>query len=506
MKLLHDEGAAPMRREKSAAIRKLAKFIIPGMLAFAPMLEGTARAEVPLTQPAAPQPGTGSMAGQRAILQEGGAERNGCMVVRGRSAPIVTVEGPARFTVRIYPIMLGSLFPTGSEQQSRSVEYTFGQAGSAQASRVQVQAGLSGRSALRAECVDDSSARYQCVDPATSVIGTPIEVALTAPQGTSQLSVLGPNGIAELVRVERIVTPPQEVVPPAPVPRPQPAPRPAPAVEAPQEEPARRPIVTFDGDRTWLHSLGSARNSGDINRIQPVVYAWLGDNFGIVATAMFSSYGLSLDTPESQTSFRNYSGDLGAGLAYRNGRHVVYALGFAGYRAMATDTLSLIDGRSLDNRGDFFEYGGQAAYSYGEYAGIRVTGSSNPFNPISARLWGVVPYTWAGHSYPFAEADLMWLNAMTPVESADVVGAARLDESTFHMRAMAGIPIYPIGPVTPFALLGGEMTASGDGFHGSAIFGGLLRLSLIDRLDVEAGAASNLSGAPLMLLRMNYSR
>jgi hypothetical protein len=443
----------------------------------------------PTTSQCVPNPQTPcTLSGRLFTLSGESPEVQANAVFRGTSIPmpLISVEGPADLSVRLYPILRDPSIQTRQYEVRYSIDNG---------------AETSVTSTARVTAMTVSG-----IDLTGQAIGRPETVRVRLGPGRHQVSFTYPQGFLEVVGLARVVEPPPR---PPPVQPPAPQTRAAGAQSRPAAAPARerRPFVTLDSERTWLHSLGSMENSGDINLVQPMVYAWLNDSFAIVATAMFSSYGLALDTESAQAKFRNYSGDLGAGLAYRNGEHLVYGLGFAGYRAMVTDTLSLADGRFTSDLSHFFEYGGQAAYRWGDHLGVRVTGSNNPFNPLSVRAWGVIPYTWAGHSYPFIEADMLWLHAMTPLESATSVGGARLDESNFHIRGIAGVPIYPIGPLTPYALLGGEMEASGAGVrNGSFIWGGLLRLSLMQSLDIEAGVATNLQWAPIALLRMSYSR
>jgi hypothetical protein len=220
---------------------------------------------------------------------------------------------------------------------------------------------------------------------------------------------------------------------------------------------------------------------------------------------MFSTYGLALTTAQAESSLRSYSGDIAAGLSYQNGRHYLYGLGFGGYRGIQTNLLSLADGRTLDQLSSGIEFGGAGGYNYSNIFALRVQGGNNPFNPFSARVFGAVPYTWAEGVYPYVEADFLWLHTLRPADSPGFVGLTTLDENAFHVRALAGLPIYRIGPVVPIAIAGGEFNISGGSVtSGTGIFGGGLRTFFTRGLDLEAFGAATLHGDPLILLRMGY--
>jgi hypothetical protein len=179
---------------------------------------------------------------------------------------------------------------------------------------------------------------------------------------------------------------------------------------------------------------------------------------------------------------------------------------------MRLHTLSLADARALDTLEHQFEYGGQAGYSYSRYFAASVTGSNSQFNPISARLYGMVPYwfwpgLWNAEMHPWAEVNMLWLHSMRPTDQAGRVGALELGDNNFYLHGYAGLPLLGLGPVVIFGLAGGEFNASREGVHsGTGIFGGGLSAHFLDRLDIEAAGAATLHGDPLVMLRVSYSR
>ncbi len=461
-------------------------------LSLSPMLSGTALAQDrqppaaarqeapagPRADAAAPQ-----LRGDVFPISEGGRDLQSRLVYEARSmAPSMSVEGPGTAVLRFYPILNLSSLDAESRRQNYSIRYTVdGQA--------RQQAASSGVSGFTSPIVPAES----------SAVGTPVEVRVELPAGAHEVAFQYPNGFLELVSFAR-PAPRQPAVPAQPAPAPVEAP-----AEAPEEAPAR-PLLYVDGEWAPLHSVGSAGNSGDLIAAQAHALIPLTDNLELAVGALFSTYGLSLASALSQTDARSYSADIAAGLSYRNGEHQVYALGYGGYLGVTTLVQSLADGREQDEIAHNFGYGGVLGYRYGEFAALRVQGGNDPFNPLSVRLFGAIPFTWISEPrvYPWLEADFLWLHALAP-QGTDI-GEARLGENAYHLRALAGIPIWRLGPIVPSAVAGGEFSFGQGGLqNGTGIFGGALRADF-SGFEIEGIGAATLHGDPLVLLRLGYSR
>jgi hypothetical protein len=526
MKLLHNDpigqrGAGKDAESRPGPARKafLNAALIGAFALSSPLLlGGVARAQapnpeqgqVPSAQPSAtapeqapPQPTSAPTAqpvvqryaaeGRAAQVADTAGAHNVYVVSSQRGfAPNVTVEGPCRITVRFYPAVLSERFPTPESEYSRQVDYTLGPRGG-----TAVTGSFSGMT---------RSSQFTSAEIAGGlVVGSPIEHVFEVPSGRNILTVTSPNGLLEIIGVEQL-----PAVPVAPV-RPAQARAAQPRAEAPAEasEDSLRPAFTFEGSRTPLHGLGTSENRGDIYAAEALGHIRLNDSLSLIVGGMFTTYGLSMATPQAESSLRSYSGDIAGGLSFQSGGHYLYGLGFGGYRGIQTSLLSITDGRTLDQLSSGVEFGGAGGYEYrynhSNVFGLRVQGSNNPFNPLSARVFGAIPYTWAEGVFPYIEADFLWLHALRPADSPGFVGLTSLDENAFHVRALAGLPIYRFGPVVPIAIAGGEFNISGGSVtSGTGIFGGGLRTFFTRGLDLEAFGAATLHGDPLVLLRLGY--
>lgn len=524
MKLSHEDLIGQKALSKSAqaphgaAKNMLLKYALPGAFALsalfvesralaqapnpeqgrAPPVTSSAPVAQPTPAPAVPQQSAGSPGftteGNVASVADSNGSRGVYIVSSQRGfAPAVTVEGPCRLRVRFYPAVLAERFTTPQTEYPRQVDYSLGpQGGTATPGRF---TGVTRQSQYSSTEIGGGL-----------VIGTPIESMIDIPSGRNVLTVSSPNGLLEVVGIERTPAPVQRTAQPAVT---APA-QPRQAEPAEPSEESLRPAFTFEGSYAPLHGLGAHENRGDIISAQPLGHIRLSDRFSLVVGVDFASYGLSLDTAQAQTSLRGYSGSGAAGVSFQSGRHYAYALGLAGYRGITTNVLSLSDGRTLDNLDSGFEYGGQAGYSYSHYFSAMVRGGSSPFNPLSARVMGAVPYTWAEGVYPFVDVHFLWLHSLRPIESAGFVGPTALDENAFHLRALAGLPIYRWGPVAPLIVGGADFNFVSGGITSKAgIVGAGLRTFFTRGLEIEALGGVSLHGSPvgaspLVLLNVGY--
>ncbi len=425
--------------------------------------------------------------------------------------PVLEVEGPARFTVRFYPVVKRDQFSEGKETYERDLLYSFGEAGESE--------GVEQTTKMETR-ISPYTASGDYVDTLNFVIGTPVEITKEVGEGKHRFSVLSPNGFFELVSVEAVVVEKPPAEPPARrvIETPK-APEPvnaAPVKETPAKE-YDKPVVLFDAERTWLNTPD---NTGDMNYWQRRANIWFDDNWALVAGGMSSSYALKLDSDTTQTIFRSFSFDASLGLAYWNDGHSVYAMANAGYRGMISTTV-LFAGESSPNGvrdvTDHFKIGGQAGYRFKHNLVLDASVVNNPFNPVKGRLYGMLPAGWisGGHSNPWIEVNSLWLRTMSPLPSADFAGAAELGSDNLYMRALAGIPIWEFGTIVPSVIGGGEffyplVRGPEDGLSGNFYAGGSLKSSSVldgdaGRLEVEAGALGNTKGATIML-KLGHSR
>lgn len=486
-----------MEKPRNTLKRRLLTAAMTGFLAFSPIVEGTARAQqAPEVQQAAPV--NYSVSTPTYPLMRDGVETRSYLVSMSRSmAPTITIDGPATITARFYPVFRNSEYPSGT----LDVDITYSVDGA-----VNHEAHTTSRSTVTSPVL--SSEDWS--------IGTPKNLTIEVGAGNHTVAFRSPDGFLDVVRVERPAPEPAPVEQPETRPA-EPEPQPAqpeqgtePRPEQPQEpeEHHYRPVFQLLGERTHLHELGSSGNHGDLNNVLITGDIPLSDELSIIAAGGFVSNALTLEQPEVSTSLRSLTGRLGVGLRFSSGDHSAYALVLGGYRALLNDVESQTDGRALDETIHSYDIGGQAGYSYSHWFELTVSGSNDPFNPISARIYGALPYGWVQDAYPWAELDLLWLHALQPIESPDMIGSANLAENVFNGRLTVGVPLFRLGPVVPSALVAGDMNASEGSVHGDFMLGGSLGLDFLEqRLRIEAaGAASPLTATPFFLLRVGYSQ
>lgn len=526
MKLTHTELAgntdfrkADRRHESGFVSRTAARFAFIGALGIASLAGGNAFAqtpnpESPQVQPVAAAPAVAPSAarpeyrvrGETTSLTDGSTSRSTYIVIRGSPTPsVIEVEGPARLTVRFYPVVDRTRFATPQDEVERTISYSLGPAGGT--AEPLTHTGTTGMTDFTNPDVDQNAL----------VIGRGMDMAINVAAGRHALSFPDMNGFFEVINVEpppapRPIQPAIPVSPPQPVPNP---PTPEPGHEYGEIDESLRPVVSVEFERAPLRGIGtqglmedgSSGNMGDLYFANAIGTIRLSDRFGLMLGGMFSTCGLTLIQPQWETALRGYFGNLAAGVSFQQDGHYAYLLAYGGYSGIATNIQSYSDGRSLDTLFSGFGFGGMAGYEYGRFVRLRVSGGNNPFNPLSVRAYGALPYTWTPGVYPFVQADFLWLHAMTPAEGSNQVGLIALNENSFNMRAIAGVPIWRLGPVVPYVLGGGEFNiAGGSVTNGTGIFGGGLRTDFIQGLDIDVAAGATLHGDPLVFLNMVYAR
>jgi len=532
MKLSHkeltgqrDTQSDVSRRESGPVSRFAARCAIIGALAFAsPLLGGTAFAQQPTpapetaqpvaaapssTQPVAAAPSSARpehrVRGETTTLTDGSTSISAYLVLRGSPTPSsIEVEGPAKVSVRFYPVVSRERFATPQVDVQRTISYSLGPSGGAAVSST-----YDGNTRMSAFTNRD-------VDQATLAIGTPIDMVLNVAAGRQVLSFPDMNGFFQVVSVEA-PAPPRPIQPAVPAQPAQPAVRPATPQETyeyGQVDNNLRPVFLLEFERTPLHGIGTqgiledggSGNTGDIYAANAIGTIRLSDRFGLMLGGMFTTYGLRLVQPQWETTLRSYSGNLAAGFSFAQSGHYVYALAFGGYHGITTNIQSYADGRTLDTLFNGGEFGGMAGYEYSRFVRLRVSGSNNPFNPLQVHAYGAIPYTWTPGVYPSIEADFRWMHALAPAEHSGLIGLASVSENAFYVRALASVPTWRLGPVVPIIVGGGEFNISGGSLtSGTGIFGGGLRTDFVRGLEIDVIGASTLHGDPFLTLKLGYA-
>jgi len=518
-----------MRRSAATAARTTPKAVAAAVSAFvllAPMLEKAAMAQPQSAQSNSPK-AEHTMRGNQLTITAGekSVKVYTKYFIEGSDQigdPTLEIKGPAKFTVRFYPVVKREKFSEGKETYERDLLYSFGEASAYDGSGDEKQT----QTTKLETRISPYTAGEDYVDTKKFVIGTPIEITKEVGEGTHRFSVLSPNGFFELVSVEAVVVEKPRAVDEVPVKHEEKPKAPEPSSKPPQLKPETpeleydKPVVLFDAERTWLDIQGIEDNTGDMNYWQSRTHLWLDDNWAVVLGGMSSSYALKLDTDVAQTVFRSFSFDASPGLAYYNGGHLAYALANVGYRGMFSTTTMLEGNGSPAGAREYtnhFEIGGQAGYRFKHNLALDASVINNPFNPVKGRLYGMLPVGWVpgDRSNPWLEANFLLLRSMTSVQSDNALGAAELTSDNVYLRAIAGVPIWNFSTIVPSILGGGELyyplnRGPDDGLSGNFYAGGSLKsTSALDgdsgHLEIEAGAVGNTKGA-MILLKLEHSK
>lgn len=472
--------------------------------AFAPAAPdmGQARPTIPTSAPAGREY---EVRGEMTELSDGVAARSAYIVIRGSPDPArIEVEGPATLNLLFYPVISKERFATPNDRVPRTVSYMLGPVGGPAAAHA--AEGESGVSPYGNKDVDQSAL----------VIGTAIPVAIAIPAGKQAVSFPDMMGFFEVVGVKR----PEAQKPAEPAPE---AERP----EAKEEEPERRhgygkiddslrPVLSVEFERLPLHAVGTAgRLEGGHKGNIGSIYTWNGlvsrritGNHSLVLGALFSNHRRLIDLENlNKTAVQGYFADLAAGVSYQDRGHYLYAVAYGGWRGIATQSAAYADGSRVETFGGGYDVGGMAGYEYSRFARLRVSGGNNPFNPLTVQAYGALPYTWAEGVFPYLQADFLTLHALAPVDGPGNAGRTRLSENAYHMRALAGVPVWRLGPVVPVVFGGAEMNMAGGGITGkTGIAGGGLRMDFIHGLEIEANAGASFDGNVLTSLRLIVAR
>ncbi len=485
--------AQPPNKPPTKKIEKKEKARPPGT----PAAEKPEKVAVPKPASTATAKQLYTVKGDRTTLTNGNKTETVYFLTK-TTKPIIKLNGPAKITLRLYPAVLRARFANGMREYARKIECSSGPAGG-----TQVTSHYVGKTRM-------SNIKHPDVAN-TLVIGTPMQFTAEVGKGKQEFRVLSPHGFLGIVSITPIIKAAK---------RTKPRPRLKLNTEGKlkvkkktKKEPRRKEstlLFSSSGERFQFRPVKLANTpedlyrSGDAYLLNVLGHIPLGKTaVSMLVGAYVTSYGFVLDMPASKTTFRSFSVDVSLGVGYRHGKHYVIALPFVGYRNIQGNISAKdpADSRTDKEKDNKFEAGGAAGYSYNPYFSVLVSGSSNPFHPLSARLHGELPWGWVKSRKPGLDVDFNWFRTVKSLEGGDMTGGGEISGNEFDIRAMADLPIYGIRGVALHALAG--LWASSE--HATGIFGGKLSVAL-KGVDIQLSGLSSIEGVPLVLFSVNYRR
>jgi hypothetical protein len=451
----------------------------------------------PQTQPASTQPSSAPAADTAQEKKRFGiSDGNETILVHAVSRkagihPKMDVKGPAKVSVVYYPVVRLKRFADINSVIPWTVRYKVkGEKGKPQEHR-------------HVGYVRISNFRTPAIDHTRLTIGSAISFTVRIPKGKNEISFPFTNGFVLIQGTEPLSeegtaarlapkpSPPRKTVS-------RPVPRPA-ALRA--DEGKAIPRFTFEGEREWLHSMGSRSSSGDMNTLEAAARIRLRRDLALGIGVHASSYGLGIEEQAVRTTLRSYSAAASAGLVLKRGRHRLSAAANGGYRMMEREISRDLGPYSWNETTHGYEIGGRLEYGYGERLETAVSLSNNPFCPLSAKIRFEFPFSWR----LWTEADILWLHTAIPKVEEGLKGGIILKENNVYARLMAGIPLWKRGKVMPSVLVGGSVNASETGHHDEDIaVGGELSIAT-GRFALKArGGAFILGKAPFLQMGISY--
>jgi hypothetical protein len=489
-KRLHSEQTRK-GRDRFRFVRRIAGYVAAAFIAFSPILELPAKAEKPpASQPASQPTSMPKVIKKIDVCKIGGDAVPNCLVkgdeieikdTNGESlqvfavhkekklVPSLAVIGPGLLRLKFYPVMTLERFENIDSVIPISVGYSISKNGD------KLEKTQQGNTRI-------SNFRSRLVRHTTRTIGTPIELEIKVASGKHTVSVVSPSGLLEIADFRQINNEPLKAEKSKSEIKRKPGP-------APKKEESRFTLFALDAGSTFLHDIGPGKNSGDFNQLLATINIPLSNMFAFNTGVFLSSFGLIQNTKEARTDLRSLSANAVAGVVLSSGKHSAFAGTFGGYRLMRRQISSDIYKGEDTDLTHGYELGGHAGYSYGHAIEMMLSGSNNPFNPLSARVHGIIPYAWVKGAYPSVEADVHWLHTLKSIEEANRVGGVSLDRKNVFAHLSGKVPIWRFGPFIPSLLVAGDLNASEEGFHHADLQLGLSALFELNRLMIEAGGA-----------------
>jgi hypothetical protein len=266
-----------------------------------------------------------------------------------------------------------------------------------------------------------------------------------------------------------------------------------------EEESASPPIIIGEAERITFSGLGEHGNSGEINDAELLGAIGLTDGLSLVVGASTGIYNLSSETNEAENKLGLLSVNAVLGIRFDSGRHAIFAMPYGGVNYVTPDLISKLERPGSKYSLLEFEFGGRAGYEYGEFFGVSVQGSNNPFNPGLVRLYAALPYSWVEDAYPRLDVVSRWLHLIRPNNDGSLGG--ELDYNNILTNANLKLPIAPLGPVLPSAIAGLEVNiASNDEVNVDGYFGGTLAI-LLGRIRLEGGYLHSINGNHMIIVK-----
>lgn len=428
-------------------------------------------------------------------LNYGGKERTVYMMASGKKKPTIYLKGPAKLTIRVYPAVNKTDFNKAPEY-NRTIECEFGPVGGAK------------KSDTYTAKTRDSKIKHSAIAD-TLTIGTPLQFTVEVGPGRQELTVLKPNGFLEVVGVKLIAKPTKRVnhgktivinTDASPEKKPK---------TKPKKEP--RMLFSTNVEHLQLKKFRPKDDSGEESPGDLTVADILGhiplgkSGVSLLLGTHVTSYGVVLDTADANNSLRSLSTNFSLGIGFSRGRHYLTALAFGGYRHM-WGKVTLPDGRKNEKETKHGEGGGAFGYAYNPYFSMLVSGSNNPFNPLTVKLHGMLHKGWVKDHKPWLDVDLLWLRDAVALDESGLTGGMALSRDQVYIRALAGLPLVRFSIITLSIAAGGEMMISEDrDVRGTALFGAEASIDW-NGLNIGVTGLSSIDGAPLVLFNLSYRR
>ncbi len=271
------------------------------------------------------------------------------------------------------------------------------------------------------------------------------------------------------------------------------------ALPTEEEESASPRIIVGEAERITFSGVGEHGNSGEINDAELLGIIGLTDGLSLVVGASTGIYNLSSETNEAENNLGLLSVNAVLGIRFDSGRHGFFALPYGGVNYVTPDLISKLERPGSKYSLFEFEFGGRAGYEYGEFFGVSVQGSNNPFNPGLVRLYAALPYSWVEDAYPRLDVVSRWLHLIRPNNDGRLGGD--LDYNNILTNANLKLPIAPLGPVLPSAIAGLEVNvASNNKVSVDGYFGGTLAI-LLGRIRLEGGYLHSINGNHMVIVK-----
>lgn len=498
----NDVGSTQRKLSADLRTRAVAAMLASLVAVATPLIETPAFAQnptveaVPKVDAAAAQ--KFAVTGTQYVCSDGKTSVNAYSNVKdANETTVIEVAGPSKLTVRFYPIVKKEWFPAADSDYQREIKYgiTPANGGEAQGDSFKAPVKMS-----ELKCTGEKKVSM----PDTMAMGTVMTMTLKIPTGNQRVTFQS-TGFVEIVGVE------EEGAAPASVPVAQSQPIVTSTPIESKTDPTQQATdngfaFNLRAEHLFLDGLGDGKNHGMITD-SDISFGKRWTKLGVYGGVIATSYGMTLDTPSATSALRSTSVDAQAGLTLNAGKHTIRAGPFVGLRMDDPSIIPLVATQPATiNMAYALEYGGLAEYDYNRMVGLMVRGSNNPFNPLTAGVYGVLPWGWVkDNQNPSLEFTMRWMHLMR-ADTDGKVGGFKLDENNLFMYANLKVPVWKLGPITPALLASLQMDKAPSGMETpNFLVGAMLYGKFAERFRMEAGAAANVTnGKPMIFLGLRY--